>query len=71
MARFIDSLSDALAPDLSAQSATDLLWAFSNEELYRELVEERGWTADRFEGWLAATLRDQLLGQHLPRRHLE
>jgi hypothetical protein len=32
--------------------------------LYRELVEERGWSPDRFERWLAATLRQQLLGEH-------
>jgi hypothetical protein len=51
---------------MTARSATDVLWAFSNEELFRELVEERGWTADRYEGWLAATLRDQLLGPHSP-----
>ena len=62
MARFIDSLADALDPGVSKREATDLLWAFSNEELYRELVEERGWSPDRFERWLAATLRQQLLG---------
>ena len=63
MARFIDSLADALDPGVSKREATDLLWAFSNEELYRELVEERGWSPDRFERWLAATLRQQLLGK--------
>ena len=62
MARFIDSLADALDPGVSKREATDVLWAFSNEELYRELVEERGWSPDRFERWLAATLRQQLLG---------
>ncbi len=62
MARFIDSLADALDPGVSKREATDLLWAFSNEELYRELVEERGWSPERFERWLAATLRQQLLG---------
>ncbi|MGK2850219.1 MAG: TetR/AcrR family transcriptional regulator [Candidatus Limnocylindrales bacterium] len=64
MARFIDSLADALDPGVSKREATDLLWAFSNEEVYRELVEERGWSPDRFERWLAATLRQQLLGKH-------
>ena len=62
LARFIDSLADGLAPGVSRREATDLLWAFSNEELYRELVEERAWSPDRFERWLAATLRQQLLG---------
>ena len=63
MARFIDSLAHALDPGVSKREATDLLWAFSNEELYRELVEERDWSPDRFERWLAGTLRQQLLGK--------
>ena len=61
MERFIDSLAPSLAPGLSTRLATDLLWTFSNEELYRELVLERGWSADQFQAWLARTLRDQLL----------
>jgi AcrR family transcriptional regulator len=64
MKRFIDTMAASLGPGISAQTATDLLWAFSNEELYRELVAERGWSAERFERWLAQILRDQLLGEH-------
>jgi AcrR family transcriptional regulator len=64
MQGFIDSMATSLAPGMSARTATDLLWTFSNEEFYRELVEERGWSADRFESWLATTLRAQLLGSH-------
>ena len=64
MRRFIDSLASALAPSLTPRTATDLFWTYSNEELYRELVVERGWSPDRFERWLARTLRDQLLGEH-------
>ncbi|MGH2381469.1 MAG: TetR/AcrR family transcriptional regulator [Candidatus Limnocylindria bacterium] len=60
--RFIATLAADLAPGISPRTATDLPWAFSNEELYRELVIERGWSADRFEHWLASTLRAQLLG---------
>ena len=62
MERFIDSMASSLALGLSTQTATDLLWTFSNEELYRELVMERGWSADRYQAWLAETLRHQLLG---------
>lgn len=61
MQGFIDTMAASLAPGMSVRAATDLLWTFSNEELYRELVVERGWSADRFETWLAATLRAQLL----------
>ncbi len=69
MARFIDSLTGDLDPGVSTREATDLLWAFSNEELYRELVDERGWSPDRFERWLAATLRQQLLGVRHEAKH--
>jgi hypothetical protein len=31
--------------------------------VYRELTGERGWTPDEYERWLAATLRQQLLGR--------
>ena len=61
-ARFIHDLRHNLASGLDKQTATDLLWAFSNEELWRELVEERGWSPDRYEQWLARTLVGQLLG---------
>ena len=60
--RFIHDLRHDLASSLDKQTATDLLWAFSNEELWRELVEERGWSPDRYEQWLARTLVGQLLG---------
>lgn len=59
---FIEGLEAALSPTITPRIATDLLWAFSNEELYQELVGERGWTDDHFEEWLAATLVQQLLG---------
>jgi hypothetical protein len=60
-AQFIDDLNGGLAPGIDARTATDLLWALSNEELYRELVVERGWSLDRYERWLAITLVAQLL----------
>jgi AcrR family transcriptional regulator len=60
-AEFIRGMRDGLADDIDARTATDLLWAFSNEELWRELVEERGWSPDRYERWLAATLVSQLM----------
>jgi len=59
---FVASLRPHLAQDISVRNANDILWAFSNEELYRELVAERGWSHDRYERWLARTLRMQLLG---------
>jgi hypothetical protein len=42
---------------------THILWAFSNEEIYRELVHKRGWSPARYEGWAAGTLKQQLLAE--------
>jgi AcrR family transcriptional regulator len=60
-AKFIHELRADLAHGIDEATATDLLWCFSNEEIYRELVEERGWSADRYQQWLAATLVAQLI----------
>ncbi|TAP43099.1 TetR/AcrR family transcriptional regulator [Arthrobacter sp. S39] len=61
LAGFIHDLRTDLAPGVDESTASDLLWCFSNEEIYRELVEERGWSADRYERWLGATLVAQLI----------
>jgi AcrR family transcriptional regulator len=60
-ADFIADLREGLGPGMDARRATDLLWAYSNEELYRELVDERGWSHDRYERWLAHALVTQLI----------
>ena len=59
--RFIRDLRDGLPDAMDERTATDLLWAFSNEEIWRELTEERGWPPDRYEQWLARTLIAQLV----------
>ncbi len=61
MQELVQELASDLEPELDVKSATDILWAFSNEEIYRELVQERGWSPDRYEGWMARTLKQQLL----------
>ena len=61
-ATFIHDMSGQLADGIDERTATDILWALSNEELYRELVKERGWSASRYEAWLGATLVAQLVG---------
>jgi AcrR family transcriptional regulator len=60
-ADFIKAIRGDLGNGMDTPTATDLLWAFSNEELYRELVAERGWSHDRYEQWLARTLVTQLI----------
>src|SRR6476646_822700 len=46
---------------LRRAAAVDIAWLLSDQVLYRRLVGGRGWTGARFEKWLAATLRHQLL----------
>ncbi len=47
---------DPLRDGLSARAAADILFTIGSPETYRTLVIDRGWSADRFEGWYAATL---------------
>jgi AcrR family transcriptional regulator len=61
MKEFVRELRPDLRPDLNLRTATDIVWAYSNEEIYRELVQERGWTPDAYEAWMARTLKQQLL----------
>ncbi|MCW3100113.1 MAG: transcriptional regulator, TetR family [Chthonomonadaceae bacterium] len=52
-----------LRPGLDATTGRDVLWSLTGRELYRMLVRERGWTADRYEGWLAEMLIKALLSE--------
>ena len=56
--------SGALRPRLRARDAADIIHALASPELYRLLVIDRQWTTDRYEGWLASTLAEQLLTEH-------
>ncbi len=49
----------ALAVDRTR--ATDLMWTLVHPDLYQLLVRQRGWSPERYEQWLAETLRQQLL----------
>jgi AcrR family transcriptional regulator len=40
--------------------AADLLFAIASPDVYRLLVLQRGWSANRYEGWLAENLLNQL-----------
>lgn len=50
---------EALA--VSEQEARDVLWATNAGDLWRLLVQERGWEPDRFAGWLADLWKRMLL----------
>jgi len=52
----------ALRPGLDVTGATDILWTLNHPDVWLLLVGERGWSADRFERWLADSSCAQLLG---------
>ena len=63
VSRVIGGVADQFAPGVSVSRAVDIMWALSRAAVYLELTGERGWTPDEYERWLAATLRQQLLGR--------
>ena len=54
----------SLRPGLSERDATDIVHALASPEVYQLLVTGRGWSPDRYEQWLTATLASQLLPLH-------
>lgn len=50
-----------LRPGVSGKDAIDLVWLLSSPETYQQLVLDRGWTPERFEGWLGDALVDLIL----------
>ena len=48
--------SGQLNPALTESEARDIQWTFTARDLYRLLVVERGWTADRYQQWLAEAM---------------
>jgi AcrR family transcriptional regulator len=61
MTRFVQEMKDALRPGLDAGRATAILLALCQPAVYRELVEESGWSPDEYEAWLSEALKGQLL----------
>lgn len=54
MRRAVASIAsaDALRVGLRADEAADILYTLAGPEVYRALVRERGWLAQRYEDWL-------------------
>ena len=50
-----------LGPDADPPHVADALWALAGPQLYTQLTAGRGWSADTYEEWLAATLIATLL----------
>jgi len=59
--RVVGGMEGALRPGLDAARGAAVLRALCRAEVYRELVDESGWTSDEYEAWLSETLKEQLL----------
>jgi AcrR family transcriptional regulator len=52
----------ALKSGVSVEEARDIVWTLCSLAVRDLLVEERGWSEDRYLGWLTESLTHQLLG---------
>jgi AcrR family transcriptional regulator len=59
--RHIEAIAPQLTPSLSVDEGVTIYLALVLPEVYRTLVIEGGWAADRYEDWLAGALITQLL----------
>lgn len=46
---------------LPMEEARRILWMYTSRDVYRMLVHEGGWSADRYEAWLSQTLLQTLV----------
>ena len=63
MRSVIEDLAEVarLRPEISNESAADVLWAMNSPEFYKLLAADRGWSGERFETWLADAWQRLLL----------
>jgi AcrR family transcriptional regulator len=59
--RHLAAIATHLTPGVSVDDGVAIYLTLVLPEVYRTLVIERGWTADRYENWLADALTTQLL----------
>jgi AcrR family transcriptional regulator len=61
----IDSLRAAkrLRSELNYRTARDILWTLTGSDVYRMLVNERGWKSQKYQDWLGDSLVHLLLTQ--------
>ncbi len=59
--RLVEGMKEALREDLDVDRAAAILRALCRAEVYRELVDESGWSPEEYESWLRETLKGQLL----------
>jgi AcrR family transcriptional regulator len=61
MRRFAADLAAVSALRMDPDQAADIIWATNAPELYQLLVGQRGWTPERYQGFLADTWRRLLI----------
>ena len=61
IAALVASLADSLVPALDIARASAIVDALTLPEVYVELTDVGGWTADAYEDWLSLSLRRELL----------
>jgi AcrR family transcriptional regulator len=57
-----------LRDGLDLDAATDILWLLKDPAVWTALVTNRGWPAERYQEWLAGTMKDSLLPAPANRR---
>ena len=46
------AVTGRLRSDFSIDKAADVIWAMNSPELYLLLIEQRGWSGEKFQAWL-------------------
>lgn len=60
---------DGLRPEVSAENATDQLYALAGADVYLLLTRDRGWTPEAYQPWLTSQLASALLPLSGPPRN--
>lgn len=54
-------VSGKLKSSLNLNDARRIMWMYTSRDVYRMLVETGGWSGERYQSWLSATLTAQLV----------
>jgi AcrR family transcriptional regulator len=54
--------SGRMKPGFTSDDARRIMWMYTGREVYRMLVKVGGWSPDKYQQWLMATLVDALVG---------
>ena len=61
--RWLEEAAPLFRRDLQPRQVSTIYLALTRAEVYQELVEVSGWSADAYETWLAEVLKQQLLSR--------